>query len=155
MPARRKRSRKRSSGKRRRKLPPLFLDEGLQSLKLAGALKKAGFNVRMHSDHFAPGTPDTTWLREVGRRKWLALTRDQRIRQRIIEREAVTQAGVGLFILCGKKDMKADGIADVLKKAATRISNFIAKHKPPYIVKITGAGALSVSWMPNSGLGKP
>lgn len=146
MPARRRKSRKRSNGRRRRRLPPVFLDEALQSQKLAGALRQAGFSVRLHKDYFTSGTPDSTWLREVGRKNWLVVTRDQRIRKRRFERLSVDQASVGLFVICGKQDLSAQGIVDLFTKAKGKMLKFLEKHKPPFIANITGAGQVTLAW---------
>ena len=43
-------------------------------------LKAGGLTVERHGDHFAPDTPDEAWLAEVGRRGWIVLTHDRRIR---------------------------------------------------------------------------
>lgn len=33
-------------------------------------LKRAGFAVERHRDHFLPDCPDEDWLAEVGKREW-------------------------------------------------------------------------------------
>ena len=43
-------------------------------------LREAGLVVERHGDHFAADTPDAQWLAEVGRRRWIAITHDERIR---------------------------------------------------------------------------
>lgn len=43
-------------------------------------LREAGLQVERHADHFQPATPDEVWLPEVGRRGWVVLTHDERIR---------------------------------------------------------------------------
>ncbi|MGH9423743.1 MAG: hypothetical protein ACRD3J_27460 [Thermoanaerobaculia bacterium] len=43
-------------------------------------LRAAGLLVERHADHFAPDTPDEEWLEAIGRRGWVALTHDMRIR---------------------------------------------------------------------------
>jgi hypothetical protein len=52
-------------------------------------LAAAGLNVERHGDHFAPDTPDEVWLEKVGKRGWIALTHDRRIRYKPNERNAV------------------------------------------------------------------
>ena len=49
---------------------------------------ESGLRVELHDTHFAQDCPDEEWLPEVGRRRWIVLTRDLRIRYRAIEREA-------------------------------------------------------------------
>jgi len=36
--------------------------------------------VEQHDDHFGPETTDEEWIGEIGRRGWIAVTRDARIR---------------------------------------------------------------------------
>jgi hypothetical protein len=49
-------------------------------------------HVEVHDDHFAPDAPDAVWLRVVGERGWVVLTKDERIRRRPLEREALLTA---------------------------------------------------------------
>lgn len=58
-------------------------------------LKRAGFAVERHRDHFPPDCPDEDWLAEVGKREWVALSHDTRIRYKprgvtIIDGPAIT-----------------------------------------------------------------
>jgi hypothetical protein len=43
-------------------------------------LRTGGLTVERHRDHFEPDCPDEHWLAEIGRRDWVALTHDARIR---------------------------------------------------------------------------
>jgi uncharacterized protein with PIN domain len=71
----------------------LFLDRSLGKNIVAEALRKAG----VHDDHFKQDVTDTTWLTIVGKRKWVVLTKDRRIRFRAIERQALINAGALSF----------------------------------------------------------
>jgi hypothetical protein len=65
-------------------------------------LRSAGLLVEQHADHFASDAPDEVWLAEVGRRGWIALTHDQRIRYKPNERDAVMRHRVALLVIIGK-----------------------------------------------------
>jgi hypothetical protein len=65
-------------------------------------LSSAGILVQLHDDLFGPTTPDAEWLGKVGERGWFVLTHDQRIRYKPNERDAVMNAGVGMFVLVGQ-----------------------------------------------------
>jgi hypothetical protein len=65
-------------------------------------LRASGLNVERHADHFPPETPDEVWLEEVGKRGWIALTHDQRIRYKPNERDAVMRHRVALLVVVGK-----------------------------------------------------
>jgi hypothetical protein len=58
-------------------------------------------SVVLHDEVFAQGAPDEEWLPEVGRRGWVLLTKDDRIRSTTAQREILLAAGVRAFILSG------------------------------------------------------
>jgi len=64
-------------------------------------LKSGGLTVERHADHFAHDTPDEVWLETVGKRGWIALTHDRRIRYKPNERDAVVRHGVALLVIVG------------------------------------------------------
>jgi hypothetical protein len=55
--------------------------------------------IEFHRDHFAEDAPDEEWLRDVGARGWVVLTKDKTIRRKTVEREAVRHASLALFTL--------------------------------------------------------
>ncbi len=63
-----------------------FLDRNLGKYTIAEALRQAGANVEIHDDHFQSDAKDEEWLGEVGRRGWIILTNDKKIRYRSNER---------------------------------------------------------------------
>ena len=89
------------------RLEPLvfFLDRNLGKHTIADALRQAGAEVQIHDDHFRQETPDEEWLREVGQRSWIVLTKDTQIRYRAHERAALRQAGVRAFVLVAKEPL--------------------------------------------------
>ncbi len=64
-------------------------------------LESGGLKVERHADHFAPDTPDEVWLEEIGKRGWIALTHDRRIRYKPNERDAVMRHRVALLVIVG------------------------------------------------------
>jgi hypothetical protein len=96
------RSKKRSaanSKSERLDRPTLFVDRSLGRHQVATALRNAGARVEVHDAHFRPDCPDDEWLPEVGRRGWVVLTKDARIRYRPSERSALERAGVVAMVL--------------------------------------------------------
>jgi hypothetical protein len=79
-----------------------FVDRSLGRKRFPAPLRDAGFIVEIHDDHFAPDAEDEVWLAEIGKRGWVAITKDERIRYRAIEREALMRARVRAFILTGR-----------------------------------------------------
>lgn len=97
-------------------------------------LKAGGLTVERHDDHFASDTPDEVWLAEVGKRGWIALTHDSRIRYKPNERDAVIRHGVGLLVIVGKAPFAE--LARAFVATLPRIEQFLAGHKPPFIAKV-------------------
>lgn len=62
-------------------------------------LREAELRIELHDDHFPQETRDKDWLPVVGRRGWVVLTADVRIRYRGIEIDALMRAGVRCFAL--------------------------------------------------------
>jgi hypothetical protein len=49
----------------------IFLDENhCRNPHLISAITDAGIRCEKHLDHFPPGTEDTVWLPEIGKRGW-------------------------------------------------------------------------------------
>ena len=151
MTAKRRKSPRRSRGKRdkrrKRSVPPLFLDEAVASKRLAAALRGMGFRVHLLTDHFARSTADPIWLREAGRREWLVITRDREIRENEFELLAVQQTRGRLFVL-RMKGCGVDAWAAALKKAQRRILRIVETTRAPFVVHITATGQTNVVWPP-------
>jgi hypothetical protein len=93
-----------SSGRRRAPAPPEFLiDRSLSQLSLPAALREAGLIVRtlaeVYGEQAAQETDDATWLALAGQHGWVVLCKDDRIRRRPAELQALTDGKVRLFCL--------------------------------------------------------
>lgn len=97
-------------------------------------LRAAGLTVERHSDHFAEQTPDDEWLEEVGKRGWIALTHDRRIRYKPNERDAVMRHQVGLLVMVGKAPFPH--LARSFVNSRPVIERFLQTRKPPFIAKV-------------------
>ena len=110
-----------------------FTDRDL-GLAFPQILKAAGFVVQRHQDNFRPGCPDEEWLAEIGRRDWIAVTHDGRIRYKPNELAAVIRHRVRLLVIVGKAsypDLAASFVA-----TRTRIEAFLERVPPPVIAKV-------------------
>lgn len=65
------------------------------------ALRERGLKVETLAQSFSPSEKDRDWLPVVGRRGWVVLTADHRMRYREMERDAIMEHGVRVFILKG------------------------------------------------------
>jgi PIN like domain len=128
------------------KLPePLvfFIDRSLGRRIVAQALREVGETVEIHDDHFAPDAKDEVWLVEVGRRGWIVLTKDDRIRYRVTERTALASARVRAFVLTSTQ-LQGSEMAAAFVKALPRIKRLIASRAPPLLGRVSRNGKVSL-----------
>jgi len=97
-------------------------------------LREAGLTVERHADHFLPNAPDEVWLPEVGRRGWIVLTHDERIRYKPNELAAVMRHRVPLLVVQGQAPFPQ--LAEWFVQTLPRIAAFLDAHEPPYIAKV-------------------
>jgi hypothetical protein len=111
-------------------------------------LRAAGLTVERHDDHFGPSTPDAEWLQLVGRRRWIAITRDLRIRYKKNELDAIIAHRVAMLAIVGKAPF-AD-LARSFVATERRIERFVANHSPPYIAKVYRASMAELEKNPSA-----
>jgi hypothetical protein len=102
-------------------------------------LRVAGATVERLTDHFPKGTSDETWLADAGRRGWVVLTRDKRIRYRQLELLALKSFKVRAFVFTGGNVTVKD-TASILVNALPRITAICATHAGPFIYHIGRGG---------------
>jgi predicted nuclease of predicted toxin-antitoxin system len=124
-----------------------FLDRSLGKHIVADALRQAGAAVEAHDDHFSQDARDEEWLREVGQRGWIVLTRDDRIRYRFHERTALIQAGVRAFVLV-RRSLSGPAMAAAFVQALPAMQRFVVRHQAPFIARVTQAGNVSLLLRP-------
>ena len=111
---------------------------------MATVLRAAGLHVEVHDDHFLQDALDPEWLAAVGERKWIVVTRDERIRYRVAEKQAIRRAKVRAFVLAAQGDLRAETLAENFLKAMPKIQRLVERQKPPFIAKISRAGDVTV-----------
>ncbi len=127
------------------------LDEALGRNIVAGALRAAGLRIEILTDHYAAGTPDAVWLPEIGRRGWVLLTKDKRIRSRPAEVVALIAGDVRAFCLTGG-EMRGEAMARAFLAAMPRIRSLVDAHAGPLVATVSPAGAVTVLWPDLPGL---
>jgi hypothetical protein len=110
-----------------------FTDRDLGK-RFAEILRSGGLTVEQHANHFAPDTADEVWLEQVGKRGWIALTHDRRIRYKPNERNAVMRHGVALLVIIGAASHP--DLASAFVTTLPRIERFLGRHEPPFIAKV-------------------
>lgn len=97
-------------------------------------LRAAGLRVERHDDHFGQLTPDSEWIAAVGRRGWVAVTRDARIRYSPLALETLKSSGARLFVIVGR--LTADEAAAVFVRQRKRIERLMRKQRKPFIGRV-------------------
>ncbi len=97
-------------------------------------LKAGGLTVERHADHFAPDAADEVWLEAIGKRGWIALTHDRRIRYKPNERDAVMRHRVALLVIVGAAPFP--DLARTFPASLPVIEHFLHRHQPPFIGKV-------------------
>jgi len=115
-----------------------IFDENL-SPNLVRGLKEFGEDVEHITEIVKQGTPDKEWLRIVGENGWYLITRDKRIRQRPIEKDALKIFAVGAFFLQGKEMSRWEIIRQVIM-SWHRIKEKAENTNAPFAYQITRAG---------------
>lgn len=111
---------------------------------MAAVLRAAGLHVEIHDDHFRQDALDPEWLTAVSERNWIVVTRDERIRYRVAEKQAIRRAKVRAFVLVAQGDLRAEMLAQNFLVALPKIRRVVDKQKPPFIAKISRSGDVTV-----------
>ncbi len=120
-----------------------FVERSLGAKLILEELRRAGCIAHGHAEHFAPECPDTEWLREVGRRGWMVLTKDARIRYRPNEKRTLLDSNVRAFILTGKGGTGAD-MAQTFLNALPAIRRLAESTRPPFIAHVWNSGEVKL-----------
>jgi len=121
-----------------------FLDRSLGKKKVAQALRQAGAVVEVHADHFPADARDEDWLRVVGSRGWIVLTKDERIRYRPNERRALLRSGVRAFILTAR-NLTGEEMGAVFVKSLSHMRRLVQRRRGALIAAVTRAGVRLVT----------
>lgn len=145
MSASKRRSKKRSVANS--KPPPepraFYLDRNLGKHLIADALRQADHAVEIHDDHLPIDAPDEAWIKLVGEKGWIALTKDKNIRYRYAELDAIKVYNARVVVIRAKNVTGAD-LAILLVKYHQRIQNFAARHTAPFVAALDRSGSLSL-----------
>jgi hypothetical protein len=134
------------SAARSRPLPEpwtFFVDRSLGGQIVANALRDMGERVEAHDDHFKADVADKIWLADVGARRWVVLTKDDRIRRNPMEREALRAAGVAAFFL-GRQDLRGDQMAMIVRTALPAMKKALRRFAVPFMARVTTDAGVSV-----------
>ena len=124
-----------------------FTDRDL-GVQFPQILRNAGLAVERHRDHFPHDAADEEWLTEVGRRGWVALTHNSRIRYTPNEKQAVMRHGVYLLVIIGQAPYP--DLAKSFVATQQRVERFLAQNPPPLIAKVYRASPADLANNPSA-----
>jgi hypothetical protein len=118
------------------------MDRSLGRNRVPDGLRDAGWQVVTLSEHY--GRPqdetvsDEAWLELAGSRGWAVLMKDERIRYRTSERQALIASGVHAFCLASGNLRAADMVEPYVSNEADILD--ICSHPGPSLHVITRSG---------------
>lgn len=144
MNVKKRKSRKQSAANSKRLLEQivLYLDRNLGKHIIANTLRYSNVEVEIHDDHLPINAPDEHWIELVGRRNWIAITKDKNIRYRTAEIEAIKKYNARVIVIRAKNATGSD-IAELILKSMKRITQFAKKTKAPFIAEIDRSGRVT------------
>jgi hypothetical protein len=121
--------------------PEFFVDRSLGKSIVEG-LRATGLMVHSMADAYgerrAQRLADEIWLRDVGKNDWIVLTKDDAIRRRPAERDALTEAAVRVFCLTNRN---LRGVEQTERFVSNRHRILRQARKPgPYIYGVYEKG---------------
>ncbi len=125
-----------------------FIDRSLGARLVADAIRvgcEPGEVIHVHDDHFPQDTTDTEWLKAVGARGWVVLTKDTRMRTNLVEREAILGGHVAWFALA-RGDLTAGHMGQVFCAALGRIRTVLRRFDVPLIATVRVDAAVVVRY---------
>lgn len=105
-------------------------------------MRSEGLSVEIHDDHLPLDAPDEEWLKLVGRKGWLALTKDKNIRYRAAELQSIRTHRARVVVVRAKNATATD-IAELLLKGKNGIVRFAAKTQAPFVAGIDRSGRVT------------
>ena len=115
-----------------------FIDNNL-SHSLANGMRAFGEDVDHLKDHLPEDTPDREWLKYIGEKEYILITRDDNIRRNPAELKSLKDYSVGAFFLGGKNRTRWQLIQQLVRNWP-RIKKFAAKQSKPFAFRIPPTG---------------
>jgi hypothetical protein len=120
----------------------IFIDRSIPR-SVARALQAVRDDIVWLDDEFPIDTPDRVWIREVGARGWLVITRDKNIRTRLAERRAIIESNVGCFCLIQRRPLNRWGYLKILAATLDEMEGIFTRVPHPFIYGVRGDYAMA------------
>jgi len=121
-----------------------FIDRSLGIEPIRTELVNVGLVVEIHDDHFVRDEEDRVWLRTVGERGWVVLTKDQRLRYRPLEIAALRGSKARVFVLTAG-NLRGIEIAAVFLTALPRICKVLHSLPGPFIARVSQSRRITMA----------
>jgi predicted nuclease of predicted toxin-antitoxin system len=121
-----------------------FIDRSLGIDPIRTELINSGLTLEIHDDHFPRDEKDRVWLRTVGERGWVVLTKDQRLRYRPLEIAALRTSKARVFVLTAG-NLRGIEIAAVFVTALPRIFKILHSLRGPFIARVSQSGHVTIA----------
>ena len=123
--------------------PEFFIDRSLGRHVVPDALRSAGAAVHVMADVYGErigqDLADAEWLRDAGDKGWVVLMKDDKIRYRPAELEALTTAGVRAFCLTNA-NLRGVEMAQRFVDQLLKIQRIAREEPGPYIYGVYADG---------------
>ena len=97
--------------------------------------------VEIHDDHLPLNAPDEAWIALVGRKRWVALTKDKNIRFRSPQLQSIRKHAARIVVIRAK-NATGPQIAEAVLKGRKQILRFASRTTPPFVARIDRAGSV-------------
>ncbi|MCL6546348.1 MAG: hypothetical protein K6T61_14060 [Bryobacteraceae bacterium] len=110
---------------------------------LRSALAAEGLAVEIHDDHFQRDEEDQVWLKAVGQRRWVVLTKDQRLQYRPLEIGALRSSRARVFVLTSG-NLRGIEIAEAFVSAIPAMCRMLHRYDGPFVARINRSGKVAL-----------
>jgi predicted nuclease of predicted toxin-antitoxin system len=121
-----------------------FIDRSLGVEPIRTELTKSGLVVEIHDDHFERDEEDRVWLRSAGERGWVVLTKDQKLRYRPLEINALRTSKARVFVLTAG-NLRGVEIGAVFLGALSRICKVLKSRPGPFVARVSKSGRVTTA----------
>ena len=122
----------------------IFIDRSVPR-PVATALQAVRSDVMWLEPYFSHRTPDADWLSVAGRNGWLVITRDNKIRTRPAERQALLDAGVGCFMITVRRNPTKWEMLRLIVCSLNEMEQLHAQDPMPFIYALNLSGLRRVA----------
>jgi hypothetical protein len=119
----------------------IFIDRSIPR-SVARALQMVRDDVEWLEPTFPHDATEEEWLRAIGERGWIAVTRDKKIRSRPGERRALIENKVGCFYFSQKQPLKKWDYLKLLVLKLDDMGRIFAEVERPFLYGIGRTGEL-------------